>query len=86
MNLMVDKQVVLFTDGLSSKRQATYEAARYLRARDSKLYVIGHGDQVDQSEVIGVADSLDHVFSLENQDVTYEIMKESSHENCTGMK
>ena len=85
INGFTEKQVILFTDGLSSDRHAVYEAARDLRASDAKLYVIGHGQQVDQSELIGVAGNLDHVFSTENHDVTYAIMKESSHANCTGI-
>ena len=84
MNAIIYKQIILFTDGLSTDRHAVYEAARDLRASDSKLYVIGHGEQIDQSEVVEVAGNLDHVFSTDNQDVTYAIMKESSHENCTG--
>ena len=78
------KQIIFFTDGLSSDRHAVYEAARDLRAGNAKIYVIGQGQQVDQLEVLGVAGNLDHVFSTENQDATYAIMKESSHENCTG--
>ncbi|WAQ99333.1 CO6A6-like protein, partial [Mya arenaria] len=75
------RYVFLLTDGMSSYRQSTLDAAAELRNFVTKILAIGIGSEISHDELLGVASPGDerapeYVFSLHNFNALYTIIQQ----------
>lgn len=81
------RYVFVLTDGMSTNRWRTTEAAMQLKARVNKVVAIGIGNEVSHEELLTIASSGDHVssqyvFSVNNFNGLYSIVSQLVHKTC----
>ncbi|XP_052802582.1 cartilage matrix protein-like [Mya arenaria] len=75
------RYVFLLTDGMSTNRQSTLQAAAKLKTNVTKVLAIGIGSEVSQDELLGVASPGDerapgYVFSVHNFNALYTVIEQ----------
>lgn len=82
----VAKYIILLYDGLSTNRRQTLVSRQRIvyGLKSVSLFTVGIGEQVDKTELSGVASSYRHVYSSLNNDALNTILRETSHFDCDG--
>ncbi|XP_053375440.1 von Willebrand factor A domain-containing protein 2-like [Mercenaria mercenaria] len=82
------RYVFVLTDGMSTKRQATAEAAENLKSTVNKVLAIGIGKEVSHMELLTIASKENtatgrsYVYSVQNFNALYAVVKELVQLTC----
>ncbi|XP_053374307.1 collagen alpha-5(VI) chain-like [Mercenaria mercenaria] len=74
-NTVVDRFVILLTDGLSSDPTDVMQEAIYLKANGVKIYTIGSGMSVLHEKLLEISSFKDHVFPMATEDSLHTLFK-----------
>ncbi|XP_033729913.1 collagen alpha-5(VI) chain-like [Pecten maximus] len=80
----VNQYIIIVSDGLSTLRTEAIRDAQILRSQGIRIFAIGNGEQVDQTELLQLATASQYVFPAgKEDDVTNAILMETVSNNCT---
>ena len=78
--------LVVLTDGYSNQPELTKEEADKLHQLDVKVFAIGIGTGVDQTELSHIATNENYVFRIENFDAFDTLQDELKKSTCEGKR
>ncbi|XP_069135285.1 collagen alpha-5(VI) chain-like [Argopecten irradians] len=80
----VRKYIIVISDGLATQREKAKYGAWELKSQGIRIFAIGNGEQVDQTELLQLATAQQYVFPAGREDdVTNAILMETVSSNCT---
>jgi len=80
----VGKYVIVLSDGLFSKPVSAVESAERLKSdMNAKIYSVGVGEQVLNTNLIDIAQSYNHVYTTDTPDAVQSVLNEAMF-GCAG--
>jgi len=80
----VGKYIIVLSDGLFSKPVSAVELAARLKSDiNAKIYSVGVGEQVLNTNLIDIAQSYDHVYTTDTPDAVQSVLNEAMF-GCSG--
>ena len=78
--------MIVISDGQSQNPRATANAANRVHQAGVKVFAIGIGDHVMQTELNAIASDKNHVFHVRNFDSLHLLQEELRNKTCEGMQ